>query len=103
VFGWALSIGLACAFATTAQIVDESHMDAIMSSSTARWVVASLMAIITVLLAAAVFSPIRKMAKAAAAPQPAAAANKRATLQAQPVVPGRVVAAPIAANAVILV
>jgi hypothetical protein len=55
IVAWLLPCGLACAFATSAQIAYGANMEA-------RWVVASLVSVITNLLALAVFSPVRKMA-----------------------------------------
>jgi len=94
-----LPIGLACAFATTSIFV--ADIAPIIDSSTARWIVASLIALITVILALAVFAPIRKQAMAR---QPNVVSYMGRGVQ-QPVsVQGRPVATgPIAANAVILV
>ena len=93
--GLVLSIGLACAYATTSEIADS--LVTIMSSSTARWVVACLVSAITCLIALAVFWPMHKQAKALAVPP-----NTHHP-QRQQAVTGRIVNGPIAANAVMLV
>ncbi len=94
--GLVLSVGLACAFATSSEISD--GLVSIMSSSTARWVVACLISAITFLVAMAVFWPMHKQAKALGDNR-----NNARFQQPQQVVHGRVTNGPIAANAVILV
>ena len=95
-----LPIGLACGFATSSSLADQ--LAPIIASDTARWIVASLIAVITVIFALVVFAPIRKQAHAAKNQQTRVSSlmASRQPAMAQ----GRVVATgPIAANAVILV
>ena len=90
ILAFVLPLGLACAFGTYTII---ANMIPVISSDVARYIVASLIAVITVLFAIAVASPMRKKVAVQSVSQ------KRAT----PINTAYVVGVPVAANAVVMV
>jgi hypothetical protein len=95
-----MSLGLACAFGT--YVIIAGYIPVI-DSDAARYIVASLIAVISVLIALGVAFPMRKMVALHSASQNSGSQRTASQKRATPVATGYVVGGPVAANAVVMV